>query len=173
MSRLCMRLCTNMNALSSFMTWLPWLFLWRVTVASNSWAETNEAGLTFVTRISPQEDRVLKCRNRFPEEILTFRILFLVAAFRRDNVIFRWSLKAVFYSSRRTFTFPKNYRVKDTAPVPVHLPKMPLWSFVSILKTPTGSLLPLSSVQVTSSSSTWPLVRPVTGHMLPSVQPPL
>lgn len=58
-----------------------------MTIASDSWAEANESGLTFVTRISPPEDRVLQCGNQFPEEILTFRILFLVAAFRGDSVI--------------------------------------------------------------------------------------
>lgn len=42
---------------------------------------------------------------------------------------------------------------------------MPLRPFVSILKTPTGSVLPISSVQVTQSPSTCPLVSPVTWHM--------
>lgn len=42
---------------------------------------------------------------------------------------------------------------------------MPLRPFVSILKTPTGSVLPISSVQVTQSPSPCPLVSPVTWHV--------
>lgn len=50
--------CTNSPHLFSFMSWLPWLPLWAVIVASNSWAGASEAGVTLETNIFSREDGV-------------------------------------------------------------------------------------------------------------------
>lgn len=94
---------------------------------------------------------------RFPGEILTFSVPFLAAAFREESANSWWS-------SRRTFTFSKITEVKQLlfsqsihTACQIHLPKMPLWSFIFILRTPTGSLLPIRSVWVIKVLALGPL----------------